>query len=55
MISEQITTASMNLNAKLASSPREICATSNPSFATVVKVLHALGLQFKLGARPVQS
>ncbi len=27
----------------------------NPSFATVVKVMHALGLQFNVGARPVQS
>ena len=27
----------------------------NPSFATVMKVMHALGLQFKVGARPVQS
>lgn len=27
----------------------------NPSFATVVKVMHALGLQFKVGARPVQG
>ena len=27
----------------------------NPSFATVVKVMHALGLQFNVGARPVQG
>jgi probable addiction module antidote protein len=27
----------------------------NPSFATVVKVMHALGLQFNVGARSVQS
>ena len=27
----------------------------NPSFATVMKVMHALGLQFNVGARPVQS
>ncbi len=27
----------------------------NPSFATDVKVMHALGLQFNLGARPVQG
>ena len=27
----------------------------NPSFATVVKVMHALGLQFSVGARPVQG
>lgn len=27
----------------------------NPSFATVVKVMHALGLQFKVGARTMQS
>ena len=26
----------------------------NPSFATVVKVMHALGLQFDVGARSVQ-
>ena len=27
----------------------------NPSFATVVKVMHALGLQFNVGARQVQG
>ena len=27
----------------------------NPSFATVVKVMHALGLQFNVGARAVQG
>ncbi len=27
----------------------------NPSFATVIKVMHALGLQFSVGARPVQD
>jgi probable addiction module antidote protein len=27
----------------------------NPSFATVVKVIHALGMQFNVGARSVQS
>ena len=27
----------------------------NPSFATVVKVLHTLGLQFNMGARSTQS
>ncbi|WP_420852635.1 DNA-binding protein [Rhodoferax antarcticus] len=27
----------------------------NPSFATVIKVMHALGLQFNVGARPVQG
>ena len=27
----------------------------NPSFATVVKVMHALGLQFNVGARLAQS
>ena len=27
----------------------------SPSFATVMKVMHALGLQFNVGARPVQS
>ncbi|MEY4977955.1 MAG: hypothetical protein RLZZ352_225 [Pseudomonadota bacterium] len=27
----------------------------NPSFATVVKVMHALGLQFNVGARPAQG
>ena len=27
----------------------------NPSFATVMKVMHALGLQFNVGVRPVQS
>jgi len=27
----------------------------NPSFATVVKVMRALGLQFNVGARPVKS
>ena len=26
----------------------------NPSFATVVKVMHALGLQFNVGARRVK-
>ena len=26
----------------------------SPSFATVVKVMHAFGLQFNVGARPVQ-
>ena len=27
----------------------------NPSFATVVKVMHALGLQFNVGVRPTQG
>lgn len=27
----------------------------NPSFATVIKVMHALGLQFNVGARTVQG
>ena len=27
----------------------------NPSFATVIKVMHALGLQFNMGARSVQD
>ena len=27
----------------------------NPSFARVVKVMHALGLQFNVGARPLQG
>ena len=27
----------------------------NPSFATVMKVMHALGLQFSVGARSVQK
>ena len=27
----------------------------NPSFATVVKVMHALGLKFNVGARSVQG
>ena len=27
----------------------------NPSFATVIKVMHALGLQFNVGARSAQS
>ena len=29
--------------------------TRQPSFATVIKVMHALGLQFKVGVRPVQD
>ncbi|WP_439115204.1 addiction module antidote protein [Hydrogenophaga sp.] len=27
----------------------------NPSFATMVKVMHALGLQFNIGARPAEG
>ena len=34
---------------------KSLSEQGNPSFATVVKVMHALGLQFSVGARTVEG